>query len=221
MKSLFVVVGVLLVVGVLAFGANEIAKGGTQYDLTPAAPVASPAVAAKPTSATKFVEEAPTPPTPAPNEWHFGTDKDSLTDEVITFVAREGVSEERGMLGKSVPTALLLHCNSNPAKGFAVQYFWGEGKVMMLPEFGEEKFGVSYRFNDDPSQDAKLPPMRGNSGVWLYSNDFLRVPSGTFTVRASGMNDERLTTTFDLTGLADALAKLPCVKSAETTDSEK
>ena len=116
MKSLFVVVGVLLVVGVLAFGANEIAKGGTQYDLTPAAPVASPAVAAKPTSATKFVEEAPTPPTPAPNEWHFGTDKDSLTDEVITFVAREGVSEERGMLGKSVTDGVASALQQQPSE---------------------------------------------------------------------------------------------------------
>ena len=166
-------------------------------------PVTPPTPAAVPT----------TPPAPKAAEWHFTTKKDSMSDAVFTFAGVESQSEENGIFGKPLETSLVLRCSPT---GLNVLYAWSPG-IMLVPDFGEESFDGEFRYNSEPAQTAKFNVLPGSNNTVAIINEtfLLDHTGGTLTVRVTGMNDEKLTSTFDLTGMPDALAKLPCVKPAE------
>ena len=66
-------------------------------------------------------------------------------------------------------------------------------------------------------ENAHFDVVKGtnNQAVNINETRLLDHTGGTLTIRVTGMNDEKLTSTFDLSGMPDALSKLPCVKPAQ------
>jgi hypothetical protein len=176
--------------------------------------VTTPAPAAKPAAAPQFVAVSPktgatSEPTKVAGAWEFVTHKDSMSDEVFTVVGVESRSEENGIADETVQTRLMLRCHND---GLDAIYKWN---TVLIPEFTREDYDGSYRFDSEPATTGRFEALKGSGGAFIDANAFLARTGGTVTIRAKGMSDERLTSTFDLTGITDALAKLPCVKRVE------
>jgi hypothetical protein len=212
-RIVFGVVGIV-VAGAVIWEAGKYFEQLTRADGAPVAtvaaqPVVAPPVVAQP--APKLVEVTPKPE-PTNEVAGFQFRKDAITDEVMAYVTAKG--EEGGILGEENTNTLGFKCDDG---SIDVVYML---ETSLPPETGIngdgptiETYSLFYRFNDEPAKSQMTFPSADHKSASLPKDGFLAATGGTATIRISGADGDKRTTTFNLTGVTDALAKLPCVSS--------